>query len=238
MMVKRWIGGIWGIGLTLLIAVLFFPTAAISQLIVINVEASGSGTLTKTFVTDINWDDVYADPLGRKTWNLASAYTFYFGDHTATIESLTVAVKADPKLELGFSATSADGATNFLFASDVLTFTPLTSAEASVYATANSLPGTTVSAVEFDDKLFRSLYNGTEIFADAVNSFPFTPGGVYEYISSSIPGQVSSMQVMWSLNVSAGGHATGLGEFQVIPEPASILLLSLGGLVLLGKRRG
>jgi hypothetical protein len=47
------------------------------------------------------------------------------------------------------------------------------------------------------------------------------------------------MQVMWSLNVN--GHADGLCIFDVdgtaIPEPATILLLGLGGLALTRKRK-
>jgi hypothetical protein len=238
-MKREWIGGI---GLPLLIAVLFFPVAAVGQSVLINVTASGSGTLTHTFDTGINWCDVYADPNSRKTWNLPESYTFDFGDHTATLESLSVSLKAEPDLQLGFSAVSSNGATNFLFTSDVLTFTPLTNAQAWVYATASCLPGTTVSAVNFPGKLFRSLYNGTQIFADAVNPYSFVPGGVYEYIPPTpVAGQVSSMQVMWSLNVNSGGHADGLGEFNVtgtmIPEPASILLLSLGSLALIRKHK-
>jgi hypothetical protein len=239
MMKREWIGGIY---LTFLIVVLFFPTAAVSQSnVIINVQASGSGTFTETFVTNIDWDDVYADPLNRKTWNLPEAYTFDFGGgHTATIESLSVAVKADPKVELGFSAISANGDTDFLFTSDVLNFDPLTDVTANVYASASCLKGTTISAVDFPDKLCRALYNDTEIFADVMDPFSF-PGGLPAYVEEEIAGEVSSMQLMWSLNVNSGGHATGLSEFEItgtaIPEPATILLLGLGGLALIRKRK-
>jgi hypothetical protein len=64
---------------------------------------------------------------------------------------------------------------------------------------------------------------------------------VYGYVSKPIAGQVSSMQAMWSFNVNSGGHASGLCDFELtgtaIPEPASMLLLGLGGLALLRKRR-
>jgi hypothetical protein len=48
------------------------------------------------------------------------------------------------------------------------------------------------------------------------------------------------MQIMWSLGVNSGGHATGLATFDIdgvaIPEPATILLLGMGGLALIRKR--
>jgi len=236
-------GGVVAISIVFLF---FLPSVSSGQFVSVNVAVSGSGSDAKTFVTDIDWDDVYADPNGRKTWNLTDDYPdgwiFELGDHNAVIENISIAVKAEPKVELGFSAVSDDGATDFLITSDVLVFDiPLINAEAYAYAEAGSLPGTVVSAVDFDSKLFRTLYNGTEIFADMVDPYTFVPGGVYDYIpSTSISGQVSSMQVVWSLNVSSGGHADGIGIFEVtgdvIPEPATILLLSLGGLALLRKR--
>jgi hypothetical protein len=240
MMKKKWIGGI---GLTFLIAVLFSPVVAGGQYVQVGLQVSGSGTVEETFETDINWVDVYANPDTRYTWNLPASRTYPLGDHSVTLESLSIAVEGDPTIELGFSAVSHDGPATFLFTSDVLNFDPLTDVSAYVYATANALPGTTVSAANFPGKLCRILYNGTQIFADVVNPFSFVPGGVYEYIPPTpIAGEVSSMQVMWSLSVNSGGHASGLCVFDldgtVIPEPASVILLGLGGLALLRKHKG
>jgi len=227
------------------IAFLCGPIVAGGQFVEVGLQVSGSGTVTQNFVTDIDWDDVYANPNSKYTWNLTKVHpngiTVDLGTHTAKIENISVAVKADPRIELGFSAVSDDGATDFLFTSDVLGFDPLTSVDAYVYAEAGSLPGTVVSDVEFPGKLFRGLYNDTEIFADIVDPFSFVQGGVSDYYAASIPGEVSSMQIMWSLNVNSGGHASGLSVFELsgeaIPEPASVLLLGLGGLVLRRKRR-
>lgn len=222
------------------------PVLVAGQFVEIGLDVSGSDSVSQTFMTDIDWADVYANPDVRYTWNLTNdnpgGVTIDLGTHDVFIENISVSVKGDPKIELGFSAVSNNGPANFLFTSDVLVFdSPLANAEAYVYATASALPGTTVSALGFPGKLCRNLYNGTEIFADVVNPFSFVPGGVYEYIASTpIAGEVSSMQVMWNLGVNSGGHATGLCTFEitgdVVPEPATIALLAIGGLVLRRKK--
>ena len=233
-------------GIFVSVAFLYNPMAASGAFVEIDMQASGSSTVVETFITDIDWADVYANPETRYTWNLTDdypgGYEIDMGTHTATLEGLSIAVRGDPSIQLGFSAVSNDGPVDFLFTSDVFNFDPLTDVTAYVYATADSLPGTVVSAVDFPDKLCRNLYNGTQIFADVVDPYIFVQGGVYEYIPTmAIAGTVSSMQVMWSLGVNSGGHADGLCEFQLdgtaIPEPATMLLLGLGGLALLRKRK-
>ncbi len=207
-------------------------------------QVSGSSTVTETFDTGINWDDVYTNPGSRYTWNLSDYYPgpdYYevdLGTHTVTIENISVAVRADPTMELGFSAVSKDGPADFLFTSDVLVFDTLIDAEACAEAYVFGLSGTSVDALDFPDKLFRTLYNGTEIFADMVDPYTYPEMSHERIDSTAISGEIESMQVMWSMTVNSGGHASGVGEFQVIPGPASILLLSLGGLALLRKRRG
>ena len=233
-------------GVVISVISLYGPIVAAGQYVEVGLQVSGSGTHEQTFITDIDWDDVYANPDTRYTWNLTDdypdGYEIDLGTHTATLEGLSIAVEGDPAIELGFSAVSYDGPATFLFTSDVLTFDPLTDVTAWVYATADSLPGTVTNAVDIPDKLCRNLYNGTQIFADVIDPYSFIPGGVWEYIADTpIAGTVSSMQLMWSLGVNSGGHADGLCEFQLegtaIPEPATILLLGLGGLALLRKRK-
>lgn len=101
------------------------------------------------------------------------------------------------------------------------------------------MPGTTVSthtnpAYAFGDKLFRGMYNDTETFADILGGYSFIPGGVWDDHLAPIAGEVTSMQPFWSLNVSSSGFASGLAQYQinVVPEPATLCLLALGGLLL------
>jgi len=162
----------------------------------------------------------------------------------AIIEGLGVTVKADPVLQLGFTVTAGDYATAFSFSSDVLMIDPeLINTQGYAYANIGiSTPGAELWG-GYGMEAYQALYNGSTVFAELIDASPLTGPGSFDENTGwvVIPGSVSSMQAKWQFTLSAEGMATGSSYYEIagdpIPEPASILLLGLGGLALLRKRR-
>jgi len=240
---RRRTGGSQAIAIILLIAVLFFPVAAVGQLVTIDcdVEAEGSST-NETIETDIDWDDVYANPDDTYTWVMQDSMSL--GNGLGTIESVAISVKADPVIQLGFTVTAGDYATAFSFSSDVLISDPeLTNTQGYAYAQIGiSTPGANLWG-GYGMEAYQALYNGSNLFAELLDASPLTGPGTFDENTGwvAIAGNVSSMQAKWQFTLDAEGMATGSSYYEIagdpIPEPASILLLGLGGLALLRKRR-
>lgn len=160
----------------------------------------------------------------------------------AHLHGLTIAFQSDPVVTLGFSVTAGEFPTSFSFSSPLMTFDPLINAEA--YAEAAILvtgPGATLWGSYTGGKAYKALYNDTTTFAFLVDtpitSYSAEDTGPFQ----ALPGTITSMQSKFQFILSAHGTASGSSYYEitgdVIPEPASILLLGLGGLVLLRKRR-
>jgi hypothetical protein len=191
----------------------------------------------------LDWDVINANPATIYTWELPSTIDIDLGGgNMAYIDGLSIGVKADPRINFGFSATAGNSDTHFSFTSAVLPVNPaLINAEGTASASVTlGFPGDTLTG-NYGTKAYRTLYNGSQIFADLVNTPVGYPGGSGLVLPTLISGPVSSMQAMWNVTVSGGGSASGSSQFRitgdVIPEPASILLLGLGGLALIRKRR-
>jgi hypothetical protein len=227
-----------------LITILFTSVGAYPVPIYLDLEIMGGEAGDTpgyaTVYTDIEWDEVLANPDEIYTWwminPLAVAAENNPTEILAILNGVSITIKADPIIELGFAVAAGDYDTAFSFSSPVLTFDPLVNPEARAFASITVGPDDTFTGA-YDYKAYRSFYNGSMVFADLVDTPVGWPGGSESTGWQQILGTVSSIQAKWRFTVTAEGIASGTSNFEVIPEPTTLLLLGLGSLVLLRKRK-
>lgn len=230
--------------ITVLFTFLVSPNLARSELITLDFQVTGGVSTNScgstTICTDIDWDDVLANPDEEYTWWMQNPLTITSQNDSseilAVLDGISIVIKADPVIELGFAVTAGDYDTAFSFSSPVLSFAPIVNPDARALASVTVGPDDTLTGA-YSYLAYRSLYNDTAVFADLVDTPVGWPGGSDSTGWQQIMGTVSSMQAKWRFNVTAEGIASGTSYYEIIPEPTTIALLGLGSLVLLRKRR-
>lgn len=191
---------------------------------------------------DIDWDAVYANPDKTYTWYMEEPRIIRANNNPeitlATILGINFSVKADPIIEMGFAVAAGDYETYFSFTSDVLNFAPMTNPDARAYASITPNQGDTVNGCyEYGTKAYSAIYNGSEVFGNFVDTPATWPISYEDSGWQQIQGTVSSIHSEWWFTLSANGLASGSSSFEVVPEPATIVLLGIGGLVLCSRRK-
>jgi hypothetical protein len=159
-----------------------------------------------------------------------------------TLNAADITIIEDPSVTLGFSVTAGQYATAFSFSSPVVTFAPLTNPDAYASGSVSLGSGDTIYGGYYDGgdfNIFKALYNTDGGGSGGTTFQSFVPDSVgWEFVGpQTINDTVSSIHIKNSFILSAGGIASGTSVFTVeVPEPVTVCLLGLGGLMLRKKR--
>lgn len=160
---------------------------------------------------------------------------------------------ADPIVNLNFSVAAGNSTTTFMIGSALLTFPTINSASgrASAAFTVTDLlgDGATLTGLTglTNNSGYTSAVNGvagpvmvgarfTDLLSVPILAAPLnsatdseqSPGAGY----TPIAGSVSSISSWIKFSLTANDLASGTTFFEVVPEPASLVLLALGGLLI------
>lgn len=237
-------------GLSVLI-VLFLTVAAFGVPVNIYVDIDGGG-VDLTVPLDIDWDDIYAnsgtkytgyEDNGGSGWSLG-------GMKKVSHVSFTVRAPnpAEPNalMELGYAVQAGlNTDTTFKIWSDALNLgAGMINAEGRAYASATvPVPFRTIEG-GYAPEMYRAIYNGSNEFAQLIDG-PQTGPNTWDETAywDAVSGTVASMQPEWTFTLKAAPFVTssGTSSFRMVgdmvPEPATVFLLSLGGLGLLKRRK-
>ena len=228
----------WSVGLA--VSAIIFGGAVVTrgQSAVTTIVASSSeGTAGETYVIPSDSQTV------TQGLELRDADS---GDLVGTLEDLSVTFVSDDRVQGSFAFKA--GATDTTFDMSAMVNVSLTDPMAAATATLSLLAndGGSVNGLLPGNSAFRATYNGGTVFADllgplsvagfgaaaANESFPIPEGTL-----TAIPGSVSSLEGLFSIEVSANSVATGTWLFQAVPEPTSFVLIVAGASAVLIRRR-
>jgi len=228
----------WVLATVLLVGALAVPASA-NMILTIDCSAAGlSGS--QQFLVQCN--------AGVVDWTLPAAVDVVAANGTrlAAIRQLTLQSDTEPYVNVRFAVEAAETDTTFRISSTIVSFATLTDpkayASAGVTLTSNE-DGATITGLLDGGTLYEARYNHTSVYADLVSSFSIAADQTITHGQrlptsgyATIAGGVSSIESEFYFTLSALDQASGTSRFEVVPEPMTMGLLTLGGLVMLYRR--
>ncbi|MCE5340555.1 MAG: hypothetical protein LLF92_05435 [Planctomycetaceae bacterium] len=226
--------------LCLLVGILLVPVLAQACIINCSIAISGSdGTNVNVGIDDVK--TVFVDDEG------VTHFVFNIPATTggeSEITSLVLKAKEDPEVGIEFGVRAGSSDTEYTILSGAVTFAALENAvgyaSAGITLTDREAVGATITGLFDGDKVHQAKYNGTPVFASLVNGFGITGGTLTTSEAEPstgdelISGTLTSIESAFHFILSANDSASGTSTFMVtpIPEPATLVILGLGGLLL------
>ncbi len=186
------------------------------------------------------------DP-GTDTWSWNSAGQFIDLGNVASLDQANLMVIGDPQISMGFALTAGALDTTVTITSAVLSFTPFGNASGvastAMTVTDNNANGAQLTGIGGSGSAYLATYNtppGT-LFSELIGAItvgPGSSGSANQNTGGFVPisGTVSNMVAQYTFVISAGDQASGTSNFVIVPEPASMAMLVVAGLVLCRRR--
>jgi hypothetical protein len=189
---------------------------------------------------------------GEYQWSLQSlpaTIRSSTGVALGTVNSLGLKFDADPYITLNFDVTSPGVTTTFDILSDTLSFDPIANPEAFANAGATLVDADNSGYAKLTGQFptpwginsaFDARYNGTTAWADLIAPMTLFNAGASMLAEEGRPepppstnreaiaATVSSIRCEWKFSLTANDRAYGTGTFNLLPEPATAMLLLLG----------
>lgn len=230
-----------GIGVAGLLAVASYAGTISDPVITIQASSSlGAGSYTVPYIPEN-----YNPNTGIYTWSLPGEVDILSPNEVviATISQLSTFIMVDPVVNVGFVLTAGAANTSVSIQSATVSFAPIPNAiaQASAQIGATDTDGDGASITGGFGGLGYQARTNLGVYSTLVNGFGVGMFGSDNRNGNVGPnlagGAVSSMDAEFRFTVSAHDAASGTSVFVVTPEPASLALLAIGGLLAL-RRRG
>ncbi|MHB9070256.1 MAG: hypothetical protein ACYC54_07785 [Sedimentisphaerales bacterium] len=166
----------------------------------------------------------------------------------SAIDFLKLKINSDPEVGIEFGVRAGGLTTTFQIISAVVAFSslvnPTADASAGVTLTdrlsgTGAAAGATITGLFDGGKVHQARYNTSTVFANLVSGFSIPTGTLTDEEAKPVSGSetindtLTSIESEFYFTLSARDAASGTSNFIVIPEPATIAILSIGALSLL-----
>jgi hypothetical protein len=188
-------------------------------------------------------DWVYDNP---NTWTMRSSTT---GNPVATVMGLHLEIHGDPQANLSFNVQAGASATSFTITTALVNFPTITNGVANASAAITLTDGNANGIATLTGNLgpsggfaYQADYNGYvpggtnyALFVPSFGAPSFTGSGAAG--PTVLSGNQTDMSAMFAFTLSPRDLASGTSTYEIVPSPAGVALLGVGGLATARRRR-
>jgi hypothetical protein len=232
------------------IAAVPFVSAGLTD-VIFHIEAtSNEGTAVyELTMDDMGWQR------SQDQWDFSSDQTVVVkaenGQTVFTLSDVSLFFRADPQINLSFSVQAGNSDTAFTISSALLSFPTINNAQGQASSaftvTDTNNNGATLTGTNGDGNGYNTFYNGylSNLFVGQIPSVTVPAGTSSKSDSANYPAagyaavgaDVSDMSAQVKFSLTAKDLASGTTQYEIVPEPSALVLLALGGLSMIRRRK-